>query len=92
MLNKNFINAFRQVIKQTKKPIETTHLGENSESRITTMYYLKCPIFNNKNYETWQEIGKHTNWIKAVNKNCLWVHSDVGFSKDKAVIRNTFKG
>lgn len=70
----------RQVIKHTNNK---SFKEKNSESRVATRDYLKCPVFNNI-VMSMQRIKKYPySEEKAVNRNCLWDNPDVGFIRQR---------
>ena len=66
------ISSAKSLDKQTTKQITTTFRGGKSVSKVATIYYLKCPIFNKK-LQDMQKIGKCDPYTgkKVGNENCL---------------------
>lgn len=87
LLPKNIYTNFTEFRKVTKQK-NNNKLWERKELifRVPTLYYLKCPVFNNNN-----KIMKHVNkkalsiyWgIKEINRNCPWGSPDIRQTRTK---------
>lgn len=60
-------------------------------SRAGTVHYIKCPIFNKKNYKTCNETGKLSINRRKHSPNKLFLMSHLADRDINATIKNMFK-
>ena len=67
----------RQITTSNSQNNKIWDWGKNRMSRVTTLYYLKCPVWTTKkNYETGKGTGKYGPYTGKKNQSLEPVHEE----------------